>query len=105
MMSIKTPSDSKRIALQLFIATGLLLAGAAPSMAALPAPPPCTVTIKLLDNVQTAINAQPGGSTFCFQPGTYRLPTAITARTGDRKSTRLNSSHLVTSYAVFCLKN
>src|SRR2546426_7875591 len=27
-----------------------------------------------------------------------------TAATGDRKSTRLNSSHLVISYAVFCLK-
>src|SRR5688500_19686405 len=26
------------------------------------------------------------------------------ALTGDRKSTRLNSSHLVISYAVFCLK-
>src|SRR2546426_8444857 len=26
------------------------------------------------------------------------------ARGGDRKSTRLNSSHLVISYAVFCLK-
>src|SRR2546426_530122 len=26
------------------------------------------------------------------------------SRTGDRKSTRLNSSHLVISYAVFCLK-
>src|SRR5688500_19482254 len=26
------------------------------------------------------------------------------AATGDRKSTRLNSSHLVISYAVFCLK-
>src|SRR5256885_12467378 len=26
------------------------------------------------------------------------------ANTGDRKSTRLNSSHLVISYAVFCLK-
>src|SRR2546426_7825491 len=26
------------------------------------------------------------------------------ARRGDRKSTRLNSSHLVISYAVFCLK-
>src|SRR5688500_19067169 len=26
-------------------------------------------------------------------------------RCGDRKSTRLNSSHLVISYAVFCLKN
>src|SRR3989454_8327658 len=30
-------------------------------------------------------------------------PTA-TARREDRKSTRLNSSHLVISYAVFCLK-
>src|SRR5256885_4975483 len=27
-----------------------------------------------------------------------------TAGLGDRKSTRLNSSHLVISYAVFCLK-
>src|SRR2546426_7410430 len=26
------------------------------------------------------------------------------SRPGDRKSTRLNSSHLVISYAVFCLK-
>src|SRR5690606_42012841 len=26
------------------------------------------------------------------------------ARTGDRKSTRLNSSHVKISYAVFCLK-
>src|SRR2546426_7566422 len=30
------------------------------------------------------------------------LPKRKTA--GDRKSTRLNSSHLVISYAVFCLK-
>src|SRR5688500_13982650 len=29
---------------------------------------------------------------------------AATRRFGDRKSTRLNSSHLVISYAVFCLK-
>src|SRR2546426_7548361 len=29
-------------------------------------------------------------------------PTAMSPR--DRKSTRLNSSHLVISYAVFCLK-
>src|SRR5256885_10527594 len=28
----------------------------------------------------------------------------VTGRTIDRKSTRLNSSHLVISYAVFCLK-
>src|SRR5256885_13244768 len=30
--------------------------------------------------------------------------TKVDAGTGDRKSTRLNSSHLVISYAVFCLK-
>src|SRR5256885_7138051 len=30
--------------------------------------------------------------------------TIFAAGTGDRKSTRLNSSHLVISYAVFCLK-
>src|SRR2546426_6719612 len=29
---------------------------------------------------------------------------AARRRSGDRKSTRLNSSHLVISYAVFCLK-
>src|SRR5207253_6621170 len=30
--------------------------------------------------------------------------SAVAAPTGDRKSTRLNSSHVATSYAVFCLK-
>src|SRR2546426_8261265 len=32
------------------------------------------------------------------------LPAGDLVRRGDRKSTRLNSSHLVISYAVFCLK-
>src|SRR5205807_5869489 len=32
------------------------------------------------------------------------LPGVMHARRSDRKSTRLNSSHLVISYAVFCLK-
>src|SRR2546422_3207619 len=31
-------------------------------------------------------------------------PSAISASTRDRKSTRLNSSHGYISYAVFCLK-
>src|SRR2546422_1504534 len=31
-------------------------------------------------------------------------PTAATVQRGDRKSTRLNSSHGYISYAVFCLK-
>src|SRR5205814_7150436 len=33
-----------------------------------------------------------------------RLVVALECLTGDRKSTRLNSSHLGISYAVFCLK-
>src|SRR5256885_11869910 len=37
--------------------------------------------------------------------GRLVLPAATThCRSEDRKSTRLNSSHLVISYAVFCLK-
>src|SRR2546426_8897241 len=36
--------------------------------------------------------------------GTASLWIQLEAPTSDRKSTRLNSSHLVISYAVFCLK-
>src|SRR3989454_7345636 len=35
---------------------------------------------------------------------TYGELAALFPGAGDRKSTRLNSSHLVISYAVFCLK-
>src|SRR5438034_2514628 len=40
------------------------------------------------------------------EPGEQHAPAASTAvvDTIDRKSTRLNSSHTVISYAVFCLK-
>src|SRR5262245_63862853 len=41
------------------------------------------------------------GATAASRPRAIR-PSAISAR--DRKSTRLNSSHLGISYAVFCLK-
>src|SRR5256885_5425822 len=36
--------------------------------------------------------------------GRHRILVIRAPLTGDRKSTRLNSSHLVISYAVFCLK-
>src|SRR5699024_11794776 len=34
----------------------------------------------------------------------YAGSAEVLGRTGDRKSTRLNSSHVSISYAVFCLK-
>src|SRR5438034_5619554 len=42
------------------------------------------------------------GSTTCANPRAFL--TKETASHADRKSTRLNSSHTVISYAVFCLK-
>src|SRR5256885_2506638 len=38
------------------------------------------------------------------EPELKKQVYAVLALSGDRKSTRLNSSHLVISYAVFCLK-
>src|SRR5699024_12774508 len=38
---------------------------------------------------------------FCFQAPLYKL---FRCASEDRKSTRLNSSHVSISYAVFCLK-
>src|SRR2546430_15012292 len=40
--------------------------------------------------------------TNCRHPGECRAPSH--SHEGDRKSTRLNSSHSQISYAVFCLK-
>ena len=44
---------------------------------------------EVIGGVSQALDSAPFLGTFTF---------------GDRKSTRLNSSHLVISYAVFCLK-
>src|SRR5256885_5011985 len=49
------------------------------------------------------------GTLAVLQPGSEQFAGAGAAGAGehgdgDRKSTRLNSSHLVISYAVFCLK-
>src|SRR5690606_13217054 len=49
--------------------------------------------------VQNRIN--PKSSTESFE---VTLPITSTKSFQDRKSTRLNSSHVKTSYAVFCLK-
>src|SRR5437588_4890834 len=54
-------------------------------------------TLSLHDALPISRPPGSGGSTPC-----HRQPKP--ARPGDRKSTRLNSSHTVISYAVFCLK-
>src|SRR5258708_21637208 len=54
---------------------------------------------------------KPAGTECSQKPSTYPsiysllpLPLRLRPNKGDRKSTRLNSSHQIISYAVFCLK-
>src|SRR5947207_6984036 len=58
-----------------------------------------------------AMQLRPGDSAVAFQVSLVRMRRGELDETRrmledivDRKSTRLNSSHTVTSYAVFCLK-
>src|SRR5690625_5765663 len=78
-----------------------------------PEPRPFVPHISLLRQAQSyALSALPDFSPFAWQSaqcyvmesrptanGTHYLPLGT-----DRKSTRLNSSHVAISYAVFCLK-
>src|SRR5256885_7385179 len=63
--------------------------------------------LELLDRV-LEVDQTPIGKTPRSCPATYigfwDDIRRVYAGTTDRKSTRLNSSHLVISYAVFCLK-
>src|SRR5439155_11214637 len=49
---------------------------------------------------RSAVELDAGG----LEPGAGIPPHARQAQAQDRKSTRLNSSHVAISYAVFCLK-
>src|SRR3970282_2502536 len=51
-------------------------------------------------------DALPISAAACSSPARSRAPlrTGPPRRPADRKSTRLNSSHITISYAVFCLK-
>src|SRR5256885_3935259 len=71
-------------------------------------PPRSTLfpTRRSSDLVDGAKQANPENSEADYY--SFRLtgdsPAVTLGTDGDRKSTRLNSSHLVISYAVFCLK-
>src|SRR5688500_19323266 len=57
-----------------------------------------TVDVRPRNTVHGSHRARSVGGRFCACTG------GAAGGSGDRKSTRLNSSHLVISYAVFCLK-
>src|SRR5205807_10404130 len=70
-----------------------------------------TLAAELFDLGALGVEVQEPG--MLLMPGTPPLPAGAARciahfdaldEVGDRKSTRLNSSHLVISYAVFCLK-
>src|SRR5690606_41797673 len=54
-------------------------------------------------SINFATDSDRGGSTG-FQAGSTFQAFTLAAALEDRKSTRLNSSHVKISYAVFCLK-
>src|ERR1022692_3729670 len=55
--------------------------------------------------VQKVQGSQEGGKPHLCPGLTFRTTSNGQRALPDRKSTRLNSSHLVISYALFCLKN
>src|SRR2546426_8936160 len=63
-------------------------------------------TLSLHDALPISLAGHAGGRAAVAGPGTVAQSDSGGRRDGgpDRKSTRLNSSHLVISYAVFCLK-
>src|SRR3989442_10045076 len=68
---------------------------------------PYTTLFRSDQLVQIAANWTPWGqqaADFVVANGDAALAHAVVAARGDRKSTRLNSSHVRISYAVFCLK-
>src|SRR2546430_12641203 len=56
-----------------------------------------------LSNIYTSVNTCPIERSIATTSTGYRHPICSQEK-GDRKSTRLNSSHSQISYAVFCLK-
>src|SRR5947207_11772189 len=60
-------------------------------------------SVSVIDSMHYVVAIQ----NFGFHPDSIAVPAGIGTKTEvleDRKSTRLNSSHTVNSYAVFCLK-
>src|SRR2546430_8943939 len=61
-------------------------------------------TLSLHDRSSDLHSGEPAGGPESRRPRGHRNPGDAPPAEGDRKSTRLNSSHSQISYAVFCLK-
>src|SRR2546426_7957934 len=62
---------------------------------------PCTGSSTIFTRGPVPVGARPA---ILLSACLYTQQPSLALRRIDRKSTRLNSSHLVISYAVFCLK-
>src|SRR5688500_19765887 len=69
-----------------------------------PPPPPEIYTLSLHDALPIFAESTAPDTSSCRWTRLSPWRPSISAAGRDRKSTRLNSSHLVISYAVFCLK-
>src|SRR5205085_12375301 len=67
-----------------------------------PPPPTDIYTLSLHDALPICTFPDGRSTTYTYAPGGNPFATVVAK--GDRKSTRLNSSHSQISYAVFCLK-
>src|SRR5258708_18857862 len=66
---------------------------------------PVRVAVRLTDDgSRWRLSMPPAGHDMPAYDNELALIVAELNRTADRKSTRLNSSHQIISYAVFCLK-
>src|SRR2546426_6908838 len=62
------------------------------------------IDIMSASGAKLAHNPLPTGARLEVKDGQKVMAGEVLVKIRDRKSTRLNSSHLVISYAVFCLK-
>src|SRR5690349_24086912 len=65
---------------------------------------PYTTLFRSISRSSGQLPRRPRGPCSAWNSSRRCLPSASTAAITDRKSTRLNSSHVEISYAVFCLK-
>src|SRR5207253_10059853 len=102
LFSHSTSSPSPLSTLSLHDALPIFAVGRDPSSVAIHPDGTKAYVANSFDGTVSIVNLTSLTVTGTFSVGTE--PMAVTLSPKDRKSTRLNSSHVAISYAVFCLK-